>query len=204
MSAMTALNALDLKLFLLLNGSMAAQPWLLVLAYFFANQLIYLVPVGLGGAWCWGNRARRSLALNILLAVLLVLAINYLAGWLWPRSRPFVLGVGHTFFSHAATPAFPSTHAGILWTIGLTLLLYRAHAVAAWLVLAAGLGVAWARVFLGVHFPLDMLGALASAWLAAFTAHLCWKRIGSPTIDAALHLYQRIFAYPIAWKWVRE
>ncbi|WP_167670852.1 phosphatase PAP2 family protein [Allopusillimonas ginsengisoli] len=201
---MTVLNALDLKVFLYLNGSPSTAPWLLVLAYFLANQLIYLVPVGLVGTWCWGNATQRKLALHVLCAVLAVLAINYLAGLAWPRGRPFVLDVGHTFFAHAPTPAFPSNHAGILWAIGFTLVLNKPRVSAGWLVLAAGLGVAWSRIFLGVHFPLDMAGALVSAALASLAVSLGWKHIEQPLVSAAMRVYRLIFAYPIAWKWVRD
>ena len=34
-------------------------------------------------------------------------------------------------------------------------------------IMAAGLPLAWARLYLGVHFPLDMLGAFVLAMLCA-------------------------------------
>ncbi|MDA1382037.1 phosphatase PAP2 family protein [Plesiomonas shigelloides subsp. oncorhynchi] len=42
----------------------------------------------------------------------------------------------------------------------------------AWLILLLGVAISWARVFLGVHFPFDILGAIPVSLLAAY---LTWR-----------------------------
>ena len=204
LETIAALDALDLHIFLQVNGQPSAPHWLFVPAYFLATQLIYLLPVGLAGSWCWGTERERQLVLHVLFAVLVLLLLNQAIGLAWPRPRPFMLGVGHTFFSHTPTPSFPSNHAGIVWTCGLVLASGIRSRVLGWLTLVAGAGVAWARVFLGVHFPLDMIGAMVTALLAWRLTAFVWPGLNGVLYGLCLRAYHSVFAYPIAWKWVRD
>lgn len=81
--------------------------------------------------------------------------------------------------------------------MALSLLLDGVPVLAA-LSLLAGVAVAWARIFLGVHFPFDMLGALLVAALSAALVTPLWRRLGAGLTDLAERLYRAIFARPIA------
>ena len=67
-----------------------------------------------------------------------------------------------------------------------------------------GIPIAWARIYLGVHFPFDMLGAVAvaalSAWLSLREARWYLK----PSYRLANSIHHRIFGRLIARGWVRE
>ena len=73
--------------------------------------------------------------------------------------------------AHAAETSFPSDHATILFAVAFSLLAFAAARVRASLALVAAVAVAWARVWLGIHWPLDMLGsavvALGAVWIVA-------------------------------------
>ncbi len=56
------------------------------------------------------------------LCVLFALGCGQLIGLLWPHPRPFMLGLGHAFLAQAKAP-FPSVHATVFFTLGLSLLL---------------------------------------------------------------------------------
>ncbi|MEX8493621.1 phosphatase PAP2 family protein [Sphaerotilus sp.] len=62
---------------------------------------------------------------------------------------------------HAPDASFPSDHGTVFSAVSLCLLL-AGEWVWGLAVLMVGMGVAWARVYLGVHFPLDMLGAVGA------------------------------------------
>jgi undecaprenyl-diphosphatase len=91
----------------------------------------------------------------------------------------------------------------VLASIGLTLLCGGAFrlATAVW---AAGIAVAWARVFLGVHFPLDMVGAIAVASAAYMVISPLWRRIGDAITGVAEQMYHTALAHPIAAGWIRR
>jgi undecaprenyl-diphosphatase len=64
--------------------------------------------------------------------------------------------------------------------------------------------VAWARVYLGVHYPMDMAGALAVALVVTL---LAGSSFAAACSAALLHLvenlYRRLLAAPIARGWLR-
>lgn len=67
-----------------------------------------------------------------------------------------------------------------------------------------GAPIAWARIYLGVHFPLDMLGA---AVVAAFSAWLALREARwylGPIYRVAAFIHRRLFGRLIALGWVRD
>ena len=60
-----------------------------------------------------------------------------------------------------------------------------------------------ARVFLGVHFPLDMAGAVAVAAIAYAIVSPLWRMAGGALIVLAERLYPTALARPIAAGWLR-
>jgi undecaprenyl-diphosphatase len=131
------------------------------------------------------------------------LGMNQFLGFLWPHPRPFMVGLGHTFIPHAPDSSFPSDHATIFATVGLTLVFANWRSLVGWGTLLAGLCVDWARVFLGVHFPLDMVGAFAVALLAWLVVTPIWRLVGTPITAFVTQLYGRLLAHPISQGWIR-
>lgn len=97
--------------------------------------------------------------------VFLAMAAAYVVRSFWPHPRPFMLGLGHTLAAHAPTASFPSFHATFLFSLGLGLLVCGCARSGA-IILSLGFLGAWARIFIGVHFPFDMIGAFAFACAA--------------------------------------
>ncbi|MBT2304886.1 phosphatase PAP2 family protein [Variovorax paradoxus] len=86
--------------------------------------------------------------------------------------RPFVLGLSPAYIPHGARGSLPSAHASVMFTIALAFLLrpgLRGLGVA-----AAALAVAtgWARIYVGIHFPIDIAAGLllAAAVAGVFAA----------------------------------
>lgn len=130
-----------------------------------AQWLIWLVPAGLAVLWLAGDVVDQRAAVKALAAGLIALGMNQLIALLWFHPRPFMAGIGHTYLPHVADSSFPSDHVTLLLTVGLALWTadsIRARRFAGVLLMISPL-VAWARIYLGVHFPFDMLGALGVA-----------------------------------------
>jgi len=198
---MGSLETLNQSMFLAMNGDSSAPSWLVQLAIVLGDYLIYLIPLLLVGLWLRGNTVQRSVALKACLVALLGVAANQLIAVVWPHPRPFMIGLGHTWISHAADSSFPSDHMTVFAGIGLTLLF---DGLGGWggATLLCGLAVAWARVFLGVHFPLDMAGAVVLAALVYLLAAPLWRKAGSACVQLAEALYRRLLAGPIAAGWL--
>lgn len=200
---MNDLEIFNRALFLQINGDVGTPAWLVQTAIGTADYLIYLIPVLLLGQWLWGSHAWRNLAIKACLVTGLALGANQAIGLLWSHPRPFMIGLGHAWIPHAADSSFPSDHMTVFAGIGLTLLL---DGVFWWAVvtLFVGLCVAWARVFLGVHFPLDMVGAVGVAAIAYMAATPLWRMRGASVTSLAEHLYHHILTKPIAKGWIRD
>jgi len=78
--------------------------------------------------------------------------------------------LGRAPLSHGPETSFPSDHATFLWSLGFGLLMTRPLCLPGGAIACLGSSVAWARVYLGVHFPLDMAASLVIAACAALVA----------------------------------
>ena len=179
-------------LFLALNAS-AEAPWLVVaFAVFAAKYLTFLVPVLLAALWVWGDWFRRSVVLTCLMALLLALAVNQAVGLLAYSPRPFLIGLGRTLIEHRPSSSFPSNHGTVWFTVAAVFMAFGIRRLA-WVTAGLGLVVAWSRIYLGVHFPLDMLGAVGSAALATPVAIWAMSRTGERLLDLAEGAYRLVF-----------
>ncbi|NMM39185.1 MAG: phosphatase PAP2 family protein [Glaciimonas sp.] len=200
---MNHIEAFNRILFLQINGGDGTPTWLIQIAIGIADDLIYLIPLLLLGMWLWGDGTRRNQAIKACLVTLLALGANQVISLVWQHPRPFMIGLGHAWIPHAADSSFPSDHMTVFAGIGLTLLFGGAFRLAA-AVLTASFAIAWARVFLGVHFPLDMIGAVAVAGVAAVVVAPLWHMAGGTLTSLAERLYRVVLARPIASGWVRR
>lgn len=163
------MSELHLALFQAMNLSPAAPAWLLGLARFASLQLpAVLVALALIGLVVPAKRW-SGLAWNLVLAMALAWLGARLLQHGWHMPRPFVLGLGQQWIAHGSSPSFPSTHASVACAFG-ALAWWRApHPAVAWAALVLAALVAWSRVAVGVHFPLDVavggLVGLSAAWL---------------------------------------
>lgn len=188
------METLNQSLFLLINASAHPPALLLQLATFLAQWLIDGIPLLLIWLWLRGGRTERSAAIAATLSVLFALGCGQVITMLWPHPRPFMIGLGHTFLAHKPESSFPSDHATVFFTLGVGLMLGSLRKAGA-LVLLLGVLVGWARVYLGVHFPFDIAGALLvavpSAWLVARA--LRWRQFGERLLDVLEWLYHRLY-----------
>ncbi|MHB1621205.1 MAG: undecaprenyl-diphosphatase [Sulfuricella sp.] len=193
---------MNLHLFDLLNAGPGLSGWPLYFAIAAAEYLIYAVPVGLAVGWLWGSSRNRSTILAATLVGLLALGINQLINLAWFHPRPFMMHVGYNYLSHAPDSSFPSDHVTLLWAIGLVFVTRPGTRLSGAVVLLFAMLAAWARVYLGVHFPLDMAGAVLVATLSVVaTRSLQWlpDRYLLPPLE---RLYRATFARAITHRWV--
>ncbi len=198
---MNTIEHLNQTIFLRMNAADGTSRWLIDFAIFLANDVIFLLAPMLAALWICGDWMRRSTAIKACLVTLLAMGVTQIIIQAWPHPRPFMIGLGHTWIPHAADSSFPSDHVTVFACIGLTL--WRDRAPRAGLAtLAAGLAVAWSRIFLGVHFPLDMLGSLALASVCYMVIGPIWLRVGDTATTLIQNVYRTIFVriFDLGWK----
>lgn len=164
------MSGLDTVVFLWLNASAASPSWVVPFALFVTQKLPEWMIVGLAAAFLVGDARVQRGVLRVVVALLTAVLFARLGQHFFPMPRPFSIGLGTAWMAHAASAGFPSNHASVAFAF--------AFAVAActrrWLAASAAFTVAgliaWSRICLGLHFPVDVLaGAVvggASAWLS--------------------------------------
>ena len=181
----------NLHLFSLINAGPGLEPMQLRIAVALAEWLIYLVPAGLAFAWVRGDHVSRRELLQLLLAAAIALGVAQIVAHIWPQPRPFALHLGTQYLGHSNDPGLPSDHVTVFWSLALASMGTRRFAVWGFPLIAAGLVVGWSRVYLGVHFPFDVLAALPVAALGAVAARLLQAPL-MPIVARVLYLYDRL------------
>ncbi len=197
------MEAWNRAVFLALNAPEHPAPGLVLLASTIAQWAIFLVPPVLVALWLWGEWEDRSGLLLAFCGAEVALGFNQLAALIWYHPRPFAIPIGRMLVEHVADSSFPSDHVTFLLAIGVGLLAWSHHRWAGLVTSALVLPVAWSRLFLGIHFPLDMIGALpvACAGLLVVAPFRSWadRTLTHRWVEP---LYRRVFSVPIQRGWV--
>jgi undecaprenyl-diphosphatase len=184
---------LNFHLFALINAPSAfVDTHLPGLVVFLATWLIWVLPLMFLGYWLTGDDKQKQTMMEAAFSAVLALAVGGLMGWLWPHPRPFMLGMGRMLIPHSPDASLPSDHLTLWWSIALSLALTPRFRRRGLLLTAIGFAVAWARIYAGVHFPLDMLAALLVALAAAiFVRFFCRPLTAHATVVGSQ--LQRVF-----------
>lgn len=150
-------------LFLLINAGAHPPEFLLSAALFLATWLVPLAILVFVLLWIRKGRPDRIGLISATITMLIALGVNQIIGLFYFHPRPFMIGLGHQYLPHPPDNSFPSDHATFLWSLGFALLALGALRAWAALLVMAGFAVAWARVYVGVHFPFDMAGSMIVA-----------------------------------------
>lgn len=206
---MTPLLNLNYELFQGVNNYATQSPLLDTIMIFCADWLIFaLVPLLLllwGIPLTWRRAAivgehsqivaeKRAIVLWTAIACAIAYGTNLLIEQFIAEPRPFVSHHVHLIIKHAADSAFPSDHTAVAFAVasmlGLNLFagiystnrLYRRGLRWFFLVsLLLALAVGFARIFVGVHYPGDILGGIMTGLLAALIATLLRLWLQRPT-----------------------
>jgi undecaprenyl-diphosphatase len=157
--------------FLAINAGAQARGFAVAIARVQASWAIYVAMILLLLAWVRRGNAIRFALLDATNAALIGLGIAQGISAFWYHPRPFEIGLGRQLLDHVPEASFPSDHATLMFSLAMPLLLSPTSRRWGTAFLLLGFAVAWSRIYLGVHFPLDMLGAFG---VAGFACLLIW------------------------------
>lgn len=123
------------------------------LPYFFALLIVFIFFIGVKQR----NLACRQMAVSTVAFTCINLAISFLIGLFYYSPRPFVYNDVHLLYPHAVDSSFPSDHATASMSIALGFGAFNKALGAILVILSLLIGVS--RVYVGHHYPSDVLGA---------------------------------------------
>ncbi|WP_431299530.1 phosphatase PAP2 family protein [Tabrizicola sp. BL-A-41-H6] len=189
---MDRIEGWNAALFTALNADATSPQALVLMARVLAETAPYVAVVVLVLLWVRTGRFVRMRLLDATLTAFVGLTVAQVITHIWYHPRPFELGLGHQFMPHAPEASFPSDHATLLFGLALPLLFAKSTRAAALVFAALALGTAWARVYLGVHFPFDMAGGLAVACCAALLVFVLRRPLNAWIYPPVLALYEAV------------
>lgn len=143
----------------------------------FGSKYLIFAALALAAVVLW--RLPRALRKDVLrLAVLtfpFAFVLSRLASLVYFDARPFVSGQFVPLVVHAADNGFPSDHALLLSTVAMVFWWANRRASIGLWIFAVLVGVS--RVAAGVHHPIDVLGSMAIAIVAALAADAVLRRL---------------------------
>ncbi|MGV8987251.1 MAG: phosphatase PAP2 family protein [Cypionkella sp.] len=195
------MQTLDTALFLWLTASLQSPGWIVALATALASYVVPLVVVALVLAFVRARPGWRPALLDAVASGALGLALVQVISALHYRPRPFEAGLGANLLNHVPENSFPSDHATLMFALAFALLASQPLRRAGGVLLALAVAVSWARVYLGVHYPSDLLGGAILALLCVALVHFLAARFGVWRLAIGvyegalrqLHLPQRLF-----------
>lgn len=185
------IEQLNFAVFHLINQYAGMNQFLDTFMVLIAKYMPLFVVVGMITLWMFKGRKTRDIILYGFYAALIGLIINYLIGFVYYHPRPFVIPVGTLLFSYPADSSFPSDHSTIIFSMALMLAYFKRTRFPGLLFLVLGIIGGTARVFAGVHFPLDIVGSLVVSGVSVLLILQLRTRL-NPLNDFINSVYNKI------------
>jgi len=187
----------DTSILLFINGLSGRFPALDAFFKGVSNDYFPVITACLVLAWLWfatrddlRREANQRAVMTAIIAIAVVSGLVFLSTMFYFRPRPFeVLPEGslNLLFYRPTDSSFPSNLAAVLFAIAVPVIA-RNRAYGSCL-LALAVFSSFGRVYMGIHYPLDILGGAAVGTLSSFIA-FGLARLLKPGMDYFLKVLQ--------------
>ncbi|HEB01420.1 MAG TPA: phosphatase PAP2 family protein [Candidatus Portnoybacteria bacterium] len=169
------MSNLDFYLFEQINNLAGQWIWLDWLGIFLAEYLGYVLGIILLAFLFFKKKNFWLVGLAFASAILARLVLTNLIRWFIYRPRPFIADQVNLLMSHKDVSSFPSGHTAFFFALSVSIFFFNKKAGSIFLV--ASLFIGLARVFVGIHYPLDILAGAVVGVFSAWLINKCFKKI---------------------------
>ncbi len=179
---------MNYQLFKIINDWAGQYPLLDGLMIFVSQKSIFFYALILILMWFRNERYMR-IVIYAAITGCLGLLINFLVAQIYFEPRPFVTHSVHVLIKHAADASFPSNHTTGAFTLALAVFMRQSKIGYRLLFVAILTGIS--RIFVGHHYPFDVLGSVIVAGLASVLVYKASPWL-EPIISFIIQTYYRL------------
>ncbi len=182
------IEELNTAVFRYINNFAGKSEILDIFAIAVAEYLVFVFVLWLVYLWFEGGKKHKNIVLYSVYSAILGLSLNFLISLFYFHPRPFMVPIGKMLIHHIPETSFPSGHTTFTLSIALMLVYFRKTRKSGLVLSALGFVVGLARVFCGVHFPLDIVGSAAVALVSSFLIYSLRSQL-TPLNQLVINLY---------------
>lgn len=167
---------MNVYFFNIINGLAGKSAFLDQIMIFSAKYLVSIIPITIVALWLTQSAENKKAAVFTTFAVSIALLLGYITKNLYYHPRPFAIGLGIDLVPDDLTSSFPSNHTTGMFALSFAILFIKRYKLAVISFFLAFI-VAFSRIFIGVHFPFDILGGIIFGFVGASIAILLKKQL---------------------------
>lgn len=153
-----------------------------------SNYLPYVFMATLVCMYLYGfykeSKILRRTAIDIVTMTIIDMLLSFVIGYIYPEARPFVGHNVNQLIQHVPNSSFPSNHA--LGTMAIALGLIAPYRTCGMVFACLAIVVGVSRVYVGVHYPIDILGGFALALLI----NACYRNLWQHKVRKAYFYFE--------------
>ncbi|OFD51490.1 undecaprenyl-diphosphatase [Bacillus mycoides] len=182
-------SQLNIDAFRAINDLGKQYPSLNSTMTFVAEYMVYFLALIIIAYWFTRSTQNRMMIVQAMVAFVTAEVIGKIAGKFYSNYQPFaVLPDVNKLVDHAVDNSFPSDHTILFFSICFSF--WLVHKKVGWLWIALAFCVAISRIWVGVHYPFDVVtGALLGSISALFSY---WLTPKIAFIKQLLDLYEKM------------
>ena len=162
-------------IFLAINSFANQNAFLDSLMIFIAKSMPYIFIILLFYLWF---SSRKNEALFSGYSAIIGIGINKIINLFYFHPRPFMDNLGVSLLEHKAENSFPSDHTTFLFSISLILIFFKPTRILGIFTTFLAIFCGIARIYSGVHYPFDILGAFVVAIISISAVFIFKKYFG--------------------------
>jgi undecaprenyl-diphosphatase len=165
---------MNMEFFRLINNLAGQNSVLDKIMVFFSKDVPYIFMAVIAIVFILGvaqkNADYRKIAVSTFVFTAINLLLGFIIGGIYYEKRPFVNNKVNLLYPHVEDASFPSDHA--TGTMSIALGLGKYNKLLSLILTAMSVIVGVSRVYVGHHYPMDIIGAYIMVWATSYIYNL--------------------------------